>query len=110
MSEEKFWVITGSAEHPVKHQRKGIVQPCHGKVAPLRRMRAGDGVLIYSPRSGYPQGEPPQAFAAIGRLRPGVPYLSDMGGGFTPYRRAVDWQACPPARARRSARCWPHLI
>lgn len=100
MAEEKFWVITVSADHSTKAQREGIVQACHGKVAPLRRMQAGDGVVIYSPRTAYPQGEPLQAFTAIGRLCPGAPYLHDMGGGFTPYRRAVDWQACTPAPIR----------
>lgn len=100
MSEEKFWVLTISADHSARAQREGVIQACHGKVAPLRRMQAGDGVVIYSPRTTFPAGAPLQSFTAIGRVRPGAPYLYEMGGGFTPYRRDVNWEACAPAPIR----------
>jgi hypothetical protein len=32
-----------------------------------------------------------QAFTALGIVRAGEPYQLDMGGGFSPYRREVDW-------------------
>jgi len=35
------------------------------------------------------EGEPVQAFTAIGRIKPGEPYAGDMGGGFHPVRRDV---------------------
>lgn len=101
MSDKKFWVLTVSAEHSARGQREGVVQACHGKVAPLRRMQAGDGVVIYSPRTAYPVGDPLQAFTAIGRLRPGAPYVYDMGGGFTPYRRDVIWETCAAVPIRQ---------
>lgn len=46
---QRFWVVTASADHAARGRAEGIVQACHGKVAPLRRMRPGDGVVIYSP-------------------------------------------------------------
>ncbi|MBS0530149.1 MAG: EVE domain-containing protein, partial [Proteobacteria bacterium] len=39
-----------------------------------------------------------QAFTALGKVASGEPYQTDMGGGFTPFRRAVEWlpaQATP---------------
>jgi len=45
-------------------------------------------------------GDPVQAFTAIGRIRPGEPYVGDMGGGFHPIRRDVDFLACHAAPVR----------
>lgn len=91
MHEQGFWVATASADHAARGQREGIVQAGHGKAAPLRRMKPGDGVVIYSPRSIYPDGPPLQAFTAIGRITAAEPWVGDMGGGFRPWRRGVDW-------------------
>ena len=87
--EQKFWVVTASADHAENGKAWGIVQACHGKVAPLRRMQAGDGVVIYSPKAKRSGGEAVMAFTAIGRVSGDAPYLFDMGGGFVPFRRDV---------------------
>ena len=63
--EQKFWIVTASADHAQNGINWGIVQACHGKSAPLRRMVAGDGVVIYSPRTTYQGGESLMAFTAI---------------------------------------------
>jgi len=39
-----------------------------------------------------------QAFTACGRIRDRDPYQFDMGGGFVPFRRDVDWIAAGEAR------------
>ncbi|MEH7827332.1 EVE domain-containing protein [Gemmobacter denitrificans] len=96
-TETRYWVVTASADHAARGQEWGIVQACHGKAAPLRRMRPGDGVVIYSPRDRFPAGQPLQAFTAIGRVGEGEPWQVDMGGGFTPWRRHVLWQPARPA-------------
>ena len=71
----------------------GFAQVDHGKKAPLQRMHAGDGLAYYPPRTDYPDGEPLQAFTAIGFVRMGDVYQADMGGGFLPFRVDVDWLA-----------------
>lgn len=91
-SEQKFWIVTASADHAANGKAWGIVQACHGKSAPLRRMQTGDGVAIYSPKTLFQNGSPLMAFTAIGRIGPEPPYEFDMGGGFTPCRRRVQWQ------------------
>lgn len=87
----KFWIGVVSAEHVRRGVAGGFAQVCHGKGGPLRRMRAGDGFAYYSPTEAFRGKEPLQAFTAIGTVRAGEPYLFDMGEGFVPYRRDIDW-------------------
>lgn len=67
------------------------MQVCHGKASPLRRLRAGDRVAYYSPTLGMGGKDRLQAFTALGRVKAGEPYPCDMGAGFVPFRRDVDW-------------------
>lgn len=99
MNETKYWVVTASADHSAVGRREGIVQAGHGKAAPLLRMRAGDGVLIYSPRETIPDGPALQAFTAIGRVAVGEPWIGIMEG-FRPWRRRVLWAEAQTAAIR----------
>jgi hypothetical protein len=73
----------------------GFAQMNHGKQAPLQRMKAGDGLIYYSPREDYPDGAPLQAFTALGFIRTGEVYAYDMTAdgvpGFVPRRIDVDY-------------------
>jgi hypothetical protein len=86
------WIAVASAD-PARRGRDemtpGFMQVCHGKCAPLKRMRPGDRVAYYAPtvRMGGP--ERCQCFVSIGVVLPGDPYAFDMGGGFVPHRRDV---------------------
>ncbi len=86
-----YWVVTASADHALRGKAEGIVQAGHGKDAPLRRMRPGDGVVIYSSRATYPDGPPLQAFTLIGRVAEGAPYQGEVAGTVM-WRRTVLWQ------------------
>ncbi|MFA9229958.1 MAG: EVE domain-containing protein [Microgenomates group bacterium] len=90
--EQKYWVVTASADHAENGRNWGIVQACHGKVTPLRRMQVGDGVVIYSSKISFKGNDPLMAFTAIGRVSGDEPYQFDMGGGFVPWQRGVQWQ------------------
>lgn len=90
--EQKFWVVTVSADHAENAKLWGIVQACHGKSEPLKRMRLGDGVVLYSPKTKFQGGAPLMAFTAIGRVAGDRPYMFDMGSGFLPWRLQVQWQ------------------
>ena len=94
------WIAVASAEHVRRGRAEGFMQVCHGKAAPLRRIRPGDRVAYYSPSEEF-RGRPAlKAFTAIGVVRDREPYQVDMGGGFRPFRRDVDWlpgQECPIA-------------
>jgi hypothetical protein len=87
------WIAVACADHVSRGQAQGIMQVCHGKVAPLKRMRPGDLVAYYSPAQQMGGKDKLQSFTAIGVVKEGVPYPYDMGGGFVPFRRDVAWLA-----------------
>ncbi|HEX5276847.1 MAG TPA: EVE domain-containing protein [Fluviicoccus sp.] len=93
----KSWIAVASAEHVRRGRAEGFMQVCHGKGGPLRRMRPGDRVAYYSPTLTFGGKDRLQAFTALGEVRPGEPYQFDMGGGFVPFRRDVDWRAAGQA-------------
>lgn len=82
----QYWVGVVSREHVQRGVEGGFIQLNHGKKAPLQRMRAGDGLLMYSPRTSYPSGEALQHFTAIGVVVTGEPYQVEMSEDFKPYR------------------------
>ncbi|MGH6835020.1 MAG: EVE domain-containing protein [Methylocella sp.] len=91
MSAPKKWVAVASADHVRRGREQGFMQVCHGKAAPIRRVHPGDGVVYYSPTMSFRGKDKLQSFTAIGIVKPSDPYQYDMGGGFCPYRRDVDW-------------------
>jgi hypothetical protein len=91
------WIVVASADHMRTGAAGGFMQACHGKAAPLRRVRPGDRVACYSPTKEFGGNDRLQAFSAIGVVRDGEPYQSDMGDGFRPFRRDVAWLAARPA-------------
>jgi EVE domain len=96
----KFWIGVAAANHVARGHAGGFMQVNHGKQAPLKRVSPGDVVAYYSPVQEFGGKHALQAFTAIGVVREGEPYQGDMGSGFTPFRRDVDWmtaQAAPIA-------------
>jgi hypothetical protein len=86
----RHWVIVVSREHARRGVTGGFVMANHGKRAPLARMSRGDGILIYSPTTSYPSGEPLRAVTVIGEVSGDEPEPSDViAGGF-----------CRPAKLR----------
>ncbi|WIT10769.1 EVE domain-containing protein [Paucibacter sediminis] len=96
MSGPRNWLAVASAEHVRRGRAEGFMQVCHGKAAPLRRLAPGDRVVYYSPTETFGGQDRLQAFTAIGTLRRGSPYQVEMGEGFCPFRRDVDWLAARP--------------
>lgn len=85
------WIAVASAEHVWVGRDAGFMQVCHGKAAPLRRVKPGDRIVYYSPTLEFRSKNKLQAFTAIGVVKIGDPYQFDMGGGFCPFRRNVLW-------------------
>ena len=94
------WIAVASAEHVRRGLQGGFMQVCHGKAAPLKRIKPGDGIAYYSPTETLGGKGRLQAFTAIGAVRAGEPYLFDMGGGFRPFRRSVAWAGAELALIR----------
>lgn len=85
------WIAVASAEHVAIGRKLGFMQVGHGNGAPLKRLHAGDRVAYYSPVRVFGGKDFCQAFTAIGVVRDECVYQGDMGGGFRPFRRDVDW-------------------
>jgi len=90
-----YWIGVVNRSHVLRGVSGGFAQMNHGKQVPLNRMKAGDGLVYYSPRETYPDGPPLQAFTAIGFIRSGEVYAHDMTAdgvpGFVPWRINVDF-------------------
>lgn len=90
----RYWIGVASANHVARGRAEGFMQVCHGKAGPLKRLSAGDLIAYYSPGFEFGTsgaGNRCQSFTAIGVVRDDHVYAFDMGGGFVPFRRDVDW-------------------
>jgi hypothetical protein len=93
----RFWLGVVSQEHVQRGVAGGFAQLCHGKAAPLRRMRPGDWLVYYSPTTRMGGGDPVRSFTALGRVAEGDPFPFRMSEDFCPFRRAVDFVPARPA-------------
>jgi hypothetical protein len=96
----RHWIAVACAEHARRGRTLGIMQVCHGKGAPLRRLKAGDGVVYYSPTASLGGKDRLQAFTTIGRVTDDRTYQADMDAGFRPFRRDVRYAAAQDAPIR----------
>ncbi|HZQ31736.1 MAG TPA: EVE domain-containing protein [Mycobacterium sp.] len=85
------WMITVSRDHVEQGVRGRYMQANHGKPHMLRRMAKGDFVVFYSPKTALENGEPLQAFTAIGQIVDDEPYQEQVAPDFAPSRRNVDF-------------------
>jgi hypothetical protein len=85
-----FWINTVSRDHVAAGVAGGFTQANHGRPTSLRRVRRGDLIAFYSPRTSYPDGERLQAFTAIVHVTDDEPFQVEMRDDFHPWRRAID--------------------
>ena len=90
----RYWVSTISRDHVRVAVEGGFTQSGHGKAAGVKRLSAGDWIVFYSPKTSLHGGEPLQAFTAIGTVADDDLYQVDMGNGFAPWRRNVNFLVC----------------
>ncbi|MFE6167460.1 EVE domain-containing protein [Viridibacillus arvi] len=91
---QKFWVGVVSEEHVRIGEKGEFAQLCHGKCAPLKKMKEGDWLIYYSPKTKYPDGKPLQSFTAIGTVKSGIIYRFEMNPQFIPFRMDIEYQPC----------------
>jgi len=86
-----YWIGVASRAHVLRGIEGNFCQLGHGKHAPVKKLKAGDRIVYYSPRETLEGGEPMQAFTGIGEIADGDPYLVRMTADFEAYRRDVIW-------------------
>ncbi len=90
----RYWVNTISRDHVLRGVEGGFTQAGHGKATGLKRLTAGDWLVFYSPKTSLREGEPLQAFTALGRVADDEVYQVEMEPGFMPWRRNVEFVEC----------------
>lgn len=85
----KHWLAVVSREHVLRGVAGGFAQVCHGKKAPLARMKAGDGLVYYSPSERMKEKDGLQSFTAIGRIAEGEAFAVQMSEDFSAFRKRV---------------------
>ena len=88
----RYWLGVASKDHVALGVADGFCQLCHGKKAPLQRMRRGDYILYYSPKQEFRSRRTYQAITACGVVTGDVVYQYEMFPDFVPYRRDIEWQ------------------
>jgi hypothetical protein len=87
VAQKSYWVGVASHDHVLGAVRGGFCQLGHGKESLVRRLKAGDLIVFYSPRELMGSGPVLQAFTAAGRILDEFPYNAEQSAGFRPYRR-----------------------
>jgi predicted RNA-binding protein len=94
MNTTKYWIAAVSKEHTMRGVAGSFMQVCHGKQAPLKRMKKGDYLLVYSSKISMEGNEKCQAFTAVGQVKDDDVYQFQMAENFIPYRRNIDFLDC----------------
>jgi predicted RNA-binding protein len=90
----KYWVAAISKEHTQRGVSGNFIQVCHGKQAPLKRMKKGDYLLIYSSKITMAGNEKLQKFTAVGQVIDDEVYQFQMTESFKPFRRNIEFLEC----------------
>lgn len=88
----RYWVNTVSLEHVLLGVEGGFTQADHGRDTRLRRLRRGDGLAFYSPRTAMGTGKPLQQLTALGAIADDEPYRVELRPDLHPWRRRVDFE------------------
>lgn len=89
----RYWIGVASREHVQRGIAGGFCQVCHGKQAPLKRIKPGDCIIYYSPTEKFGEKEPCRKFTALGKIVSTEPYQYAMSPDFIPWRHDVQFFA-----------------
>lgn len=87
----RYWLAVASRDHVQNAVDLGIAQVNHGQRGGLDLMGEADGLVYYSSKTEYPDGDPLREFTAIGRVAAGTPYQA-LSLDWRPWRLRVDYE------------------
>lgn len=88
-----------SARHAQAAVTGGLIRAGTGKRAPLAALSSGDRVVIYSPRTDHPNGDPVRAVTAVGTVTDDA-LIGDESAGFARAATMVGIEPVPLDRVR----------
>ena len=86
----RYWLAVASRDHVRAAVDSGFAQVNHGASGGLDRMGESDGIVYYSPKTEYPDGDVLRSFTAVGRIADDRLYQA-LSLDWRPWRRRVDW-------------------
>lgn len=86
----KYWLGVVSKEHVLIGKTESFAQVCHGKRAPLAKLKKDDWLIYYSPGNKMGKSDL-QAFTAIGRVPDDHVFQFKMFEDFIPFRRKISY-------------------
>ena len=89
-----YWINTVSKDHVLIGKKNEIVQANHGKLSPLKRLRVGDKIIFYSPKTAFENGEPLKAFTTVAKITDENIYQVKLSDDFKPYRMNAQYEDC----------------
>ncbi len=90
----KYWIAVVSKEHVLNGIDWEIMQVCHGKKAPLKRINKDDFIIFYSSKYRLKDKKPYQKFTSIAKAIDDEIYQVKMFENFEPFRRKVKFLKC----------------
>ena len=96
----KYWINVVSRDHVQRGVAEGFTYFIYCNSWSMKKMQRGDWTIFYSPKTAFADGEPLQAFTAIGQVIDDEPYQAEMSPDFHPWRRDVDFKRCTEAPIR----------
>ena len=91
MAGTKYWIGVASRDHVLRGVKDGVAMLNHGKLAPLKRMSAGDFLVYYAPKIELGEKQPYQKFVAVCRIKTGEPHQVKLSEDFEPFRLDVEY-------------------
>lgn len=88
----RYWINTISLDHVLLGVEGGFTQAGHGVDTRLRRLRRGDGIAFYSPRTAIRTGRVLQQFTALGVVAGDEPYQVEVHEEMRHWRLAVEFE------------------
>jgi len=96
----KYWIAVISKDHVKKGKEWEILQVCHGKKTPLKRIHKEDYIIFYSSKISINDKKPYQKFTAIAKATDDTIYQIEQFKGFEPFRRKVQFLDCKETEIR----------
>lgn len=87
-----YWIGVASKDHVKAGEKGGFSQLGHGKESAVKRLKKGDWIAYYCPRTKMKGGDAVQAFCSIGEITSEDPYQVKISSDFKPYRVNVDYR------------------
>ena len=79
--ETRYWIGVAAKAHVERGVAGAFCMFSHGRHDAVKRVRPGDWIAYYAPRTELEGGDAVRAFTAIGCVAEGEPYEAEMGAG-----------------------------